>query len=470
MSHDGIYAAVRDNTADLDRPALSDGRRRWSRRDLLSAAETLATVLGRQSDPLVSELADPFAIAAVTLAADLVGLPLVHRDPAVPAALPGRVIRDAFPAARADVDHAGEDIDVAGLRLWLRAGQGTPTVSGLPAGAQVFLTSGSTGTPSMVVRDTACVLADAERVAAVLAYAPDRPVVCAAPLFHAYGFNYALVAPLLYGSPVRLCPSRSLPSRLARAAHESTARILIALPAHYALMATDAPADTSRDAYAPLAEAVSAGAPLGPQVARTLSGRHAFALRNCYGSSEAGAVTLDPVHTSAQAGEIGLPLPGIAARLEPTDSGHTELLLRSDSMAVGRIGPAGIEPLTRDGWYHTGDLVERLATGRLRLRGRRGSVINVAGEKVLPADVEAVLARHPAVAGVRVLPTAHDTAGQVPVATVVVTESVSTVELTRWCRDRLAPHQVPRAIELVDALPTSATGKVLAPVTPEEDR
>ncbi|MFD0346482.1 AMP-binding protein [Kitasatospora aburaviensis] len=70
-----------------------------------------------------------------------------------------------------------------------------------PGRAHVFLTSGSTGTPTGVVRTAAAVLADARRVGTFLGYRPDAPVTVAAPLFHAYGFNYGLIAPLALGAP-----------------------------------------------------------------------------------------------------------------------------------------------------------------------------------------------------------------------------------------------------------------------------
>ncbi|MEW1661047.1 AMP-binding protein [Streptomyces sp. NPDC093707] len=91
----------------------------------------------------------------------------------------------------------------------VRAADGGPELaSELPADAQVFFTSGSTGTPMAVVRSSAAVLADVRRVADFLGYQPGAPVVCAAPAFHVYGCNYGLIGPLVAGSPARLLPSR----------------------------------------------------------------------------------------------------------------------------------------------------------------------------------------------------------------------------------------------------------------------
>jgi long-chain acyl-CoA synthetase len=313
-----------------------------------------------------------------------------------------------------------------------------------------------------VVRTAGAVLADAQRVAAFLGYAPDTPIVAAAPLFHAYGFNYGLVGPLLAGAPVRWCPARSVPSQLARAIRDTSAHTLIALPAHYGLIAAQ-PSLADPD-WATLRQAVSAGAPLAPGVAATIVDRFSFGLYNCYGSSEAGAVTLTRV-TGTDDNVIGNPLPNVTARIDRLDAASDvgELLLRTTSLATERFGPRGRERLARDdGWYPTGDLAEVDPSGSIRIVGRVSSVINVAGEKVSPGEVERVLATHPQIADVQVIGAPDPTRGQVPVARIVPVGDMAVPQLVAWCRDRLAPHQMPRRFDLVTEIPRSATGKPLA--------
>jgi long-chain acyl-CoA synthetase len=348
---------------------------------------------------------------------------------------------------------------------------GPATTAAAPPGSQIFLTSGSTGIPTGVVRTAASVLADARRVGEFLGYGPGRPVVSAAPLFHAYGFNYGLIAPLLFGAVVRCCPSRSVPSQLARAVAETGARTLIALPLHYGLLS--GPDDGGRrgnGSSAPLADpaglpglrqAVSAGAPLAAGTATGITRRFGFAFCNCYGSSEAGAATLTRL-AGDDSDDVSIPLPGVETRVE-----EGELLLRSSSLAAGRTTSDGatMTPLAgEDGWYRTGDLAEHAGTtpGGFRLLGRLGSLINVAGKKVSPAEVERVLAAHPAVAEVQVVAAADAARGQVPIARVVLRGSTPTAELIGWCRDRMPPHHVPRSIRPVAELPRSATGKPVA--------
>jgi acyl-coenzyme A synthetase/AMP-(fatty) acid ligase len=332
--------------------------------------------------------------------------------------------------------------------------------SGIPAPSQIFLTSGSTGNATGVIRSPGAVLADARRVGAFLGYRPDVPVLACAPLFHVYGFNYALIAPLLSGAPMSFVSPRSVPSQLHREAHRHAARTLIALPHHYGLLATS---PRAAPVAGGLRTCVSAGAPLAAGVAGRLLGRYSFTLYNCYGSSEAGAVTLKPVTGMDDAGDVGAPLPGISARIAAADGVRGELLLSSDGLAAGRMSSGGVVPLDgTGGWYRTGDLASiDPATGAIQLLGRVKTMINVAGEKVSPAEIEQVLAAHPAVLDVQVLAASDRTRGQVPVARVVVTNAAAEDLLIGWCRERLAPHQVPRRIERVAAIPRSATGKPL---------
>ena len=254
---------------------------------------------------------------------------------------------------------------------------------------------------------------------------------------------------------------RSIPSQLARAVREGGARTLIAHPAQYRLLAAEAENIAGAD-FAGLRRAVSAGAPLPTSAAQAILARHQFDLYNCYGSSEAGAVTLTPLTGQEEPGDAGIPLPGVAVRVaEPADGLGGELLLRTDSLASGYLTPDGLMPLAeRGGWYRTGDLAE-LAGERLRLLGRLASVINVAGRKVSPLEVERVLAGHPAVTEVQVVGEDDAARGQVPVARVVLTAPASVADLLDWCRTRLAPYQLPRRIDIRADLPRSVTGKPL---------
>ena len=469
MTTGGIAEAVRLGPGAADATAIVSEGRTWTFHALLAAAETLADQLCRPGAadrrPVNAELSDPVATTVAALGCDLAGVPIIHRDPAMPEPAPGITLHDG----RTRTPGTGER-RLADPGLWLRQdGAGDAiSVTDIPSRSQIFLTSGSTGTPTGVIQTGASIVANTRQVAAFLGFGPDTPVLACAPLFHGYGFGCALLASLLSGAPMWFCSPRSVPSQLDRAARRHAAHTLIALPSHYGLI-SEMPADAGRpgvsEGLAGLRSCVTGGAPLATGVAARLVRRYSFTLYNAYGSSEAGAVAFKAVTGEDDPGDIGTPLPGISARIAKVAERdpYGELLLSCDGLAVGRIGPGGVRPLDLvDGWYRTGDLASiDQSSGAIRLFGRTDMVINVAGEKVSPAEIEQVLAAHPEVLDVQVLAAADRARGQVPVARVVLRDIAAESRLIGWCRERLAPHKVPARIERVAAIPRSAAGKPL---------
>lgn len=459
----GLFQALRELARGGDRPAVTSGAGELSRQALLDAAERLAPLLatlGESGNLISCQVAEPAATAVVALAADLAAVSVAHLDPAAPGEVPGPVVQDTrtyrpapqtvrFPAGRENVP-----------ALFLRGADQPADLVDVPPRCQIFYTSGSTGTPIGVVRTARAVLADCARIADFLGYEDGRPVLSVAPAFHSYGFTYGLFAPLLHGAPTVHRPVRSLPSQLAGSARQVLPATLVGLPFVFELMVrTKGPIDLPG-----VRHAVSSAAPLSPETAAAVARAASFVLYNAYGSSETGAVSLagispDPARATPP-GVVGAPLPGIGARLDGADqAGGGELLLHTDALADGYLGPNGLLPLPAPGgWYRTGDLAD-LSGGTIRLLGRVSDIINVAGEKVHPGQIEEVVREHPAVVEAQVFAAPDPVRGQVPVLRVVCRAELSEEELLRWLRPKLAPHQLPRRVEFVAELPRSATGK-----------
>jgi O-succinylbenzoic acid--CoA ligase len=147
----------------------------------------------------------------------------------------------------------------------------------------------------------------------------------------------------------------------------------------------------------------------------------------------------------------GWPLPGV--ELELADDG--EILVRGPTVSPAALGP--------DGWLHTGDLGARDEQGRLTVVGRRSETIVTGGENVAPAEVEAVLLTHPGVSDAGVFGRPDPEWGEAVVAAVVLRDGqrLEAEELRSFCAQRLAPFKVPKAVEFVDALPRTQSGKLL---------
>jgi O-succinylbenzoic acid--CoA ligase len=127
----------------------------------------------------------------------------------------------------------------------------------------------------------------------------------------------------------------------------------------------------------------------------------------------------------------------------------------NDAAATARV--------LRDGWLHTGDIGYLDPDGGLHMLDRRDDLVVSGGENVYPAEIEAVLSGHPAIADVGVSGVADADLGARVVAWVVVANgaSVAETDLVQHCRARLAGFKVPREFRFVDALPRNAAGKLL---------
>jgi acyl-CoA synthetase (AMP-forming)/AMP-acid ligase II len=141
-----------------------------------------------------------------------------------------------------------------------------------------------------------------------------------------------------------------------------------------------------------------------------------------------------------------------------------ELLIRGECLFSGywRDPAATAAAFADGGWYRTGDIARLTADGYLYILDRAKDMIISGGENIYPAEVEAVLARHPAVADVAVLGRPDQTWGEAVHAVIIPAAGpVPAEEIIAWCRDRLAHFKCPKSVEFTDALPRTTTGKVL---------
>jgi O-succinylbenzoic acid--CoA ligase len=162
------------------------------------------------------------------------------------------------------------------------------------------------------------------------------------------------------------------------------------------------------------------------------------------------APTYGMTEACSQIATFGWPLPGVEVRLA-----GDEVIVRGPIVSAGAV--------SADGWLHTGDLGRFDDRSRLRITGRKADTIVSGGENVAPAEVEAVLLEHPAVADAAVHARADVEWGEAVVATVVAADgvAVSEDELRTFCAQRLARFKVPKAIEFAHRLPRTESGKLL---------
>jgi len=193
-----------------------------------------------------------------------------------------------------------------------------------------------------------------------------------------------------------------------------------------------------------------------------------------WGMTELGGLGLTHPHNGPRRlGSIGVPLPLSEAKIAAVGDPGTEmprgevgeLMMRGPLVMQGYFGNeeatrATVEP---DGWMHTGDLVRKDEDGYFYVVDRAKEVIISGGYNIYPAELERIIAQHPAVAMVAVAAMHDELKGQVPKAFIVPKIGVSCAsnEIMQHCRAHLASYKVPREVVFVDDLPKTNTGKIL---------
>jgi HIP---CoA ligase len=189
-----------------------------------------------------------------------------------------------------------------------------------------------------------------------------------------------------------------------------------------------------------------------------------------YGLTEGGTACATSPDDDAEAiaTTVGRPRLGFEVRLvdgtnEVAPGQAGEVLLRGGSVMAGYLDDpdATAAALSGDGWLRTGDLGVLDAAGRLRIVGRVKDMFIVGGFNAYPAEIENALARHPSIREVAVIGIPDERLGEVGMAFIVTSGDVTPAEVMEWSRDEMANYKVPRAVEIVDALPVNATGKVM---------
>lgn len=312
----------------------------------------------------------------------------------------------------------------------------------------ILLTGGTTGRPKAVLHDLTA-LAGALKVKNGLG-----PRVLPLMHFdHIGGIDMALRA-LAGGQTLVAPPAERTPDAVAATVARHRVEVLAATPTWLNLLLLDG-AHRRHDMGSLRLLALGAEPVSAALLARLEAEFPGVMRQQKFGTSETGAIGVRDAEGTA----LRIADPRVEWRVV-----EGELWLRVPSRALGYLGD-GPDRLTPDGWFRTGDLVEALPDGALRIRGRAEETINVGGQKILPAEVEAVLAGHPAVGEVRVRAEPNAVLGQVPVAEVVWRESPvpSALEAKRrlheWAAGRLPPAALPVRVRLVGAVDTTTNLK-----------
>jgi long-chain acyl-CoA synthetase len=334
--------------------------------------------------------------------------------------------------------------------------------------AALLFTSGTAGPPRAAMLSHGNLISNIEQSLS----AADRTrvgdvVYGVLPLFHIFGLNVVLGATLHAGATLllvqRFDPATAVESIVGR----QVTVVPGAPPMWVAFSHFD---ELPADAFASVRLALSGASRLSPAVADRFRERFGVEIHEGYGLTEASPVVTSSIGCDCRPGSVGRVLAGMDVRLVGDDGADVpvgdagEIWVRGDNVFLGYWqDQEATERVLSDGWLRTGDIATVDDDGYVYLVDRAKDLIIVSGFNVFPAEVEAVLASHPAVAEVAVLGVPHPHHGEAVKAYVVLAAGASVDEdaLIDHCLDRLARYKCPTKVLFVDLLPRNAAGKLL---------
>lgn len=352
----------------------------------------------------------------------------------------------------------------------LSAGSATPLAAeavGLDAMAFWLYTSGTTGFPKAAVHCHRTLLACRHYARDVLGVTERDRVFATSKLFFAYALGNALLIPLYCRASAYLHPGWPDPDTVRRVMSEHQPTLFFSVPTFYSrLLRAELPADTFRS----VRRCVSAGERLPAEIYGAWRERFGVEILDGIGATETVFMVLSNREGASRPGSSGTPVEGSEVRIldaegAPAVDGQPGVLwVKTPSLAAGYWKRLDHTRRTFVGeWFRTGDVYRRDAEGYYYHGGREDDFFKVAGQWVAPAEVEAVLLRHPGVLEAGVVG-AEEIGGLIkPFVFVVPRDPAGTSladELRRLLEGSLPPHQRPREIIIVRELPRTATGKL----------
>jgi acyl-CoA synthetase (AMP-forming)/AMP-acid ligase II len=336
--------------------------------------------------------------------------------------------------------------------------------SGVPKG--VMLTHHNIVANLCQMNDVTEVLAPGDRALGVL------------PFFHIYGMVVVMGGALRQGACIVSLPRFDLEQVLG-VMQEHRIRMANVVPPIILAMAKHpivAKYDLSHLKYL-----FSGAAPLGHDLASACEQRLHLTVRQGYGLTETSPVTHYHPMISERVvlDSVGPSAPNTECRIVDSDTGEDvatgergELWIRGPQVMKGYFNKpeATTACLTADGWFKTGDVAVIDEHGWYKIVDRVKELIKYKGLQVAPAELEALLLGHPAIADAAVIPVADADAGEIPKAFIVSRAPITADEVMHFVAERVSPYKKVRQVEFVDAIPKSPSGKILRRLLVDRER
>jgi 4-coumarate--CoA ligase len=329
--------------------------------------------------------------------------------------------------------------------------------------------SGTTGLSKGVVLTHRNLVANIAQTLGPLELGEDEKIIAVLPFFHIYGMQVLMNVGLVGGATIVTMPRFDLEQFLQLHQDHGITRTFVAPPIAVAL--AKHPIVDQYDLSA-LRQVFSGAAPLSAELALETGARLDCEVVQGYGMTELSPVSHLTPPGAYKPGSVGVTAPNTELRIVDPESGKSlgfdddgEVWVRGPQVMTGYLNnpEATAATIDDDGWLHTGDIGHVDEDGHLFIVDRLKELIKYKGFQVAPAELEAVLLTHPAIADAAVIGRPDDEAGEIPIAFVVLKDGQSATEeeICAFVADHVATYKQLGGVTFIDAVPKSASGKIL---------
>ncbi len=338
--------------------------------------------------------------------------------------------------------------------------------------------SGTTGLPKGVMLTHHNLIANITQTLAMKHITRDDIVMGILPFFHIYGMVVILQMALRFGATIVTMPRFDMEQFLQIIQNQKITYANLVPPIILGL--AKHPVVDNFD-LSSLRMITSGAAPLGADLAQACADRLDCIVVQGYGLTETSPVThINPKEPDKiKIGSVGPPIPNTECKIVDTTTGKAlgpnqrgEVWIRGPQVMQGYLNnpEATAGSIDQKGWLHTGDVGYVDDDGYFYIVDRVKELIKYKGMQVAPAELEAILLTHPAIADAAVIPSPDEEAGEIPKAFVVLNDEVTPAEIMAFVAEKVAPHKKIRMVEVVEQIPKSASGKILRRVLVAQER
>lgn len=364
------------------------------------------------------------------------------------------------------------------MKELLAQGLPAPIINLEPTNSLAVLpySSGTTGLAKGVMLSHRNLVANIVQGAVGIDVNQNDKVMAVLPFYHIYGMNMIMNLTLYRRGTLVTLSKMDLPAFLELIQSQKITYLYIAPPIAVAL--AKHPMIDEYD-LSSVRLILTAAAPMDEALGKTLLKRLSVPIVQGFGMTELSPIShiAPPGDDRISIGSVGIVLPNIEFKVVDVETGEDvpevpggrtlsgEMLIRGPNVMLGYLGneEATAATITADGWLRTGDIVEVGPFQEVYIVDRLKELIKYKGYQVAPAELEALLLRHPAIADAAVVGHPNEEAGEIPHAFIVLQKGINATsdEIIKWVGERIAPHKRIRMVDFIDAIPKSPAGKIL---------